>query len=40
MSLALACLVAWALLIGAVLWFFRAAARVSEGSDEHERNSV
>jgi hypothetical protein len=40
MTLALACLLAWAVLIAAVLVFFRSAARLNEGSDEHEDSAV
>jgi len=34
-SLAIACLLAWAILVAAVLVFFRAAAKLNE-KDEHE----
>lgn len=40
MSLAIACLLAWAILIAEVLVFFRAAAKLNQGRDEHEDSAV
>ena len=40
MTLAIACGLAWLVLIVAVVAFFRAAARLNDEGDEHEDSAV